>query len=107
MSPNESTPLLDEDRVDQQTRSARRNGLYGIFCLNFLLFCGQAMTLAPRVQIYEDIICEKLPSRPLVTGTPLLAISDARCKDADIQAELAFVLGMEELLTVFLSIYED
>lgn len=68
--------------------------------VNFFLYTGQSTVLAPRIQIYESIICRDYASRDL----PAAALPGVgRCKEQDVQAELAFVLGIEEFLGVFLS----
>ncbi|KAL2015581.1 hypothetical protein VTK56DRAFT_5214 [Thermocarpiscus australiensis] len=117
MTSDESAPLLGTNRVgrvgqhEHQAQhentertgwwwSARHSTLCLIFSLNILLYSGQMMALAPRMQMYEDIVCGDFSSRDGVAG----ALGGGRCKDADVQAELAFVLGMEEFLTVFLSV---
>lgn len=101
MSPSESAPLLAAESLPASTKQySARHRLYAVFLLNFLLFCGQAMVLAPRVQIYEGIICDKFSSEHGNKDAP----GDWSCKDTAVQAELAFVLGIEELLTVLLSI---
>lgn len=101
----EDTPLLS---TQNRQPAGRKHGKLDwwtfsticlVFLINFLFFTGQMLALAPRMQIYESIICRDYSSRD-VSKAPLDA---GRCKDTDVQSELAFVLGIEELLTVFLS----
>ena len=78
-----------------------------VFLVNFLLYGGQLIALAPRIQLYESIICQDYSSGDTVEGAAAAAANTSapRCKAADVQAELAFVLGIEEFLTVFLSMH--
>ncbi|KAL2183079.1 MFS general substrate transporter [Thermothelomyces heterothallicus CBS 203.75] len=136
MTSDETTPLLGTNRVDQVGQQHERQAqhenverskssswwcwrqrwqsapvhptLLLVFALNMLLYSGQTMALAPRMQMYEEIVCRDFSSRDGGggggTGPLPLAPGSGRCKDADVQAEVAFVLGMEEFLTVFLSV---
>ncbi|KAF7514818.1 hypothetical protein G7054_g14972 [Neopestalotiopsis clavispora] len=104
MASGETTPLLAAS-PSPRTRADRDKWTYAawslVFVVNFFLYTGQSTVLAPRIQIYESIICRDYASRDL----PAAALPGVgRCKEQDVQAELAFVLGIEEFLGVFLSI---
>jgi hypothetical protein len=102
MDSDESTPLLARHTHTQDNKRDwwAHSSLFLVFLVNFLLQGGQLIAVAPRVQIYESILCEDFSSRNIGEAVPIVG---DRCKDADVQAELAFILGMEEFLTVFLS----
>ncbi|KAH8696757.1 major facilitator superfamily domain-containing protein [Talaromyces proteolyticus] len=100
---SETTALLASNT--QQQRKTRDwwecSTVFLVFLINFLLQGSLFIVLAPRMQIYESILCQYHAPGNIGEVVPM---NGDRCKDLDVQAELAFILGMEEFLTVFLSV---
>ncbi|KAE8336291.1 hypothetical protein BDV24DRAFT_178628 [Aspergillus arachidicola] len=64
-----------------------------LYLTAFLFFLGENIQQAPRTQIYETIICQRMLQWNLI-GAP----ASARCKSRAVQEELAFLKGTERLL---------
>lgn len=63
----------------------------------FLFLYGENIQPAPRSQIYEQIICRRLHSD---SNAGNIVLYNNICKEADIQEELAYLIGMERLLGI-------
>ncbi|KAF4277199.1 hypothetical protein CNMCM8689_004908 [Aspergillus fumigatus] len=100
----EETPLLGHDHAPESGHSTRARWVLivlslGIIAVNF----GSYLAMAPQIQIFEYIICQKLhPEIALLTPQEQI---DARCKSPDVQGELALVNGWKETLDALPGIF--
>lgn len=99
----EETPLLGHDHAPESGRFTRARWVLialslGIIAVNF----GSYLAMAPQIQIFESIICQKLhPETALLTTKE----RNARCKAPDVQGELALVNGWKETLDTLPGIF--
>ena len=68
-----------------------------VYLTSFLFLFGETLQPAPRIAIYESIVCQQYYGKEPGNG-------EAACKIAPVQQELAFLGGMERLSVVVPSI---
>lgn len=81
-------------RVPRPTKMAAKNTITLVFLTTFLFLFGQTLQPAPRIAIYEDIVCRQYYGSP----------GPHDCKTTPVQEELAFLGGIERLTIIIPSI---
>ncbi|PKX90214.1 putative MFS transporter [Aspergillus novofumigatus IBT 16806] len=101
---SEETPLLGHNQALESGRFSRARWVLIILSLAIITVnFGSYLAMAPQIQIFESIICQKLhPEIALLTTQEQI---DVTCKAADVQGELALVNGWKETLDTLPGIF--
>lgn len=99
--PAHSDIAVPVELVDNRTTAQRLRIAVPCMLTLFCLVIGDLLTVVPVNAIREDLICRKM--FPDIT-TAAESSSDPRCKDAAVQAELAYIAGWEITFVIIPSI---
>lgn len=94
---NDSTPLIRSCRTktaSSKSSKQKRRILLLLYAFTFTMMLGDNLQPAALMQIFESVICDDY-----YKAMPSLATSD-RCQAQPVQRELAFVHGMQQLVTL-------
>ncbi|KAF2645220.1 MFS general substrate transporter [Massarina eburnea CBS 473.64] len=71
-----------------------------VYLTTFLFLFGESLQPAPRIEIYERVICHTFYAQP----SNSTASEHVDCKSAPVQQELAFLIGIERLSVILPSL---
>ncbi|PYH40629.1 MFS transporter [Aspergillus saccharolyticus JOP 1030-1] len=101
----ETSLLLPDPRGQQlQNKNTPRRSRWILLFVCFIIVTldfGDYLSIAPQLQIYEDIICHRVHPELFAGGLDrLTAASNALCKSADVQGELALLVGWKDTFSM-------